>query len=91
MIREKDGIEHGPVKTYTHEKFYIKDSQGRICRLRCSFDKDKFILRSAMLVELSNAVPEGVGITDNKANFGKYIPIKDIIVVDKEAEFHDGT
>ena len=85
-VDEVDGIKCGPVKTYTHEKFYIKDSQGRICKIRCSFDEDNFILRSVSLIETSNSTGEGFGL--DGATFGKYIPIKKVIMDDK-AKFEE--
>jgi hypothetical protein len=68
-VNEINGIKAGQVKTYTYEKFIIEDSQGRKCRIRASFDGDKFFLRSASLIDESDEI----------TGF-KLIPISDIVI-----------
>lgn len=33
-------------KIYTHKQYFFYDEKGRKCVIRCSFDKDRFFLRS---------------------------------------------
>lgn len=75
-----ESIKAGKVKTYTHEIYRIWDSNGNVCEIRCSFDKERFFLRSVgfidkngkhtsiNIVALSNKVTEFVYINWEKLN-----------------------
>jgi len=53
-----------PVK-YTHEEYMITDSKGVHCRIRCSFDKERFFLRAAQIVEkLEPGITHSVSIPE---------------------------
>jgi len=53
------------IRTYTHEKYTITDSKGVRCRIRCSFDKERFFLRSAEIIEnVEEGITHSVSIPD---------------------------